>query len=182
MAYDSGTQSGSGHTNNHMYVVQISATSDKYVLGKPILGNPGPYQSYDEVVSPAFMIASQLGVVSTGWDAESAAEHCSRYLEVGTDGYRYAGWRLPTNDEIEIISDYQGGRFGNITIPDADRVMDNVLKGSDYFNLSGGTTPSNFTGQGGSSGNYLRCIRDLSAAEIEKLNGFDAIVEKYRNH
>ena len=175
-----GDQTGSGHTNNHMYVVQISATSDKYVLGKPILGNPGPYQSYDEVVSPAFMIASQLGVVSTGWDAESAAEHCSRYLEVGTDGYRYAGWRLPTNDEIEIISDYQGGRFGNITIPEADRVMDNVLKGSDYFNLSGGTTPSNYTGTGGSNGNYLRCIRDLSAEEIEKLNGFDAIVQKYQ--
>jgi len=174
-----GGQTGSGHTNNHMYVVQISATSDKYVLGKPILGNPGPNQSLDDVVSPAFMIASQLGVVSTGWNAASAAEHCRRYLEVGTDGYRYAGWRLPTADEIEVISDYQGGRFGDITIPVDDRVMDNVLKGSNYFNLSGGTSPSNYTGTGGSNGNFLRCVRDLSAEEIDNLNGFDKLIEKY---
>ena len=180
MAYDSGTQTGSGHTNNHMYVVQISATSDKYVLGKPILGNPSENQSMDQVVSPSFMIASQLGVVSTGWSAASAAEHCRRYMEVGTDGTRYIGWRLPTNEEIEIISEYQMGRFGNITIAEADRVMDAVLKGSDYFNLSGGTTPSNYTGTGGSNGNFLRCIRDLSAEEIEKLNGFDILIEKYQ--
>ncbi|MBR5735250.1 MAG: hypothetical protein IKX60_00435 [Bacteroidales bacterium] len=175
-----GDQTGSGHTNNHMYVVQISATSDKYVLGKPILGNPGPNQSMDEVVSPAFMIASQLGVVSTGWDPASAAEHCSRYLEVGTDGYRYAGWRLPTDDEIQVINQYQRGIFGNITIPEAERVMDYVLRGHYYYNLSGGTTT--ITAYTGGDGNYLRCIRDLSAEEIENLNGFDAIVEKYRNH
>ena len=175
-----GNQTGSGHTNNHMYVVQISATSDKYVLGKPILGNPGPNQSMDEVVSPAFMIASQLGVVSTGWDPASAAEHCSRYLEVGTDGYRYAGWRLPTDDEIEVINQYQRGIFGNITIPEAERVMDYVLRGHYYYNLSGGTTT--ITAYTGGDGNYLRCIRDLSAEEIENLNGFDAIVDKYRNH
>lgn len=177
LAFDSGEQSGTGHMNNHMYVVQISSTSSKYVLGKPVLGNPGPYQSYDEVVSPAFMIASQLGVVSSGWQPAAAAEHCARYMEVGTDGTRYIGWRLPTNDEIEIISDYQMGRFGTIRIPEADRVMDYVLKGANYYNLSGGTTPSNYTT---GDGNYLRCIRELSAEEIEKLNGFDALIEKYQ--
>ena len=177
LAYDSGTQSGAGHMNNHMYVVQISSTSSKYVLGKPVLGNPGPYQSYDEVVSPAFMIASQLGVVSSGWQPADAAEHCARYMEVGTDGTRYIGWRLPTNDEIDIISDYQMGRFGTITIPEADRVMDYVLKGANYYNLSGGTTPSNYTT---GNDNFLRCIRELSAEEIEKLNGFDALIEKYQ--
>ena len=165
------------HYNNHMYVVQISATSNKYVLGKPILGNPDANRSMDEVVSPAFMIASQLGVVSTGWNSASAAEHCRRYLEVGTDGYRYAGWRLPTDDEIKIISEYQMGRFGNITIPENDRVMDYVLKGANYFNLSGGTTPSNYTT---GNSNYLRCVRDLSAAEIENLNGFEAMIQRYQ--
>lgn len=163
--------------NNHMYIVQISATSDKYVLGKPLVDNT-THQSEDDVVSPAFMIASQLGIVSTGWSSASAAEHCSRYLEVTEDGTRYAGWRLPTNDEIDIINEYQRGRFGNITVPEADRVMDYVLRGSHYFNLSGGTTP--ITAYTGGDGNYLRCVRDLSADEIERLNGFDAIIEKYR--
>ena len=173
-----GTSVGNRYNNNHMYVVQISATSNKYVLGKPILGNPDANRSKDDVVSPAFMIASQLGIVSTGWSSASAAEHCSKYLEVAEDGMRYAGWRLPTDDEIKIINEYQRGRFGNITIPEADRVMDYVLKGSDYFNLSGGTTHiDDYTGN---QGNFLRCVRDLSSEEIERLNGFDAIIEKYR--
>lgn len=167
------------HYNNHMYVVQISSTSDKYVLGKPVLGNPDANRSLDAVVAPAFMIASQLGVVSTGWNSASAAEHCRRYMEVGTDGTRYGGWRLPTDDEISIICDYQRGRFGNITVPEADRVMDVVLRGQYYFNLSGGT--SYVPAHQGGDGNYLRCIRELSAAEIEKLNGFEAIVNRYRS-
>ena len=159
-----------------MYVVQISSTSNKYVLGKPLVGTNN--QSQDAVVAPAFMIASQLGIVYSGWNAESAAEHCRRYMEVGTDGYRYGGWRLPTAQEIEVIRDYQNGKFGTITIPQADRVMDGVLKGETYFNLSGGQTASQWPNASG--GPYLRCIRELSAAEIEKLNGFDALIEKYQ--
>lgn len=175
---DYGSNTGE-HYNNHMYVVQISSTSDKYVLGKPVLGNPDANRSQDEVVAPAFMIASQLGVVSTGWNSASAAEHCRRYMEVGTDETRYGGWRLPTDDEISIICDYQRGRFGTITVPVADRVMDVVLRGQYYFNLSGGT--SYVPDHEGGDGEYLRCIRELSAEEIEKLNGFESIVNRYRS-
>ena len=175
-AYDNRSV-GNSYTNNHMYVVQISSTSDDYVLGRPYV-NASNHQSQDEVVSPAFMIASQLGIVSTGWDSASAAEHCSRYLEVATDGTRYSRWRLPTKDEIEIINEYQRGVFGNITIPQNDRIMDYVLKGQNYFNLSGGTTAiKNYTGN---TGNFLRCVRDLSAEEVKKLNGFEALQEKYQ--
>lgn len=175
-----GESYGLTYSNNHMYVVQISSTSSNYVLGKPVLGNPDQYRSQDDVVSPAFMIASQLGIVTNrGWDSVTAAEHCGRYMEVGIDGTRYIGWRLPTADEIEIISNYQGGKFGDITIPLNDRVMDNVLKGSHYYNLSGGTTPSGYSGA--NQGNFLRCVRDLSDEEIERLNGFDKIIERYRN-
>lgn len=176
MAYR-GNASGQGsNINNHMYVIQISSTSNKYVLGKPVVGTNN--QSQDQVVAPAFMIASQLGVVGPGWTATQAATHCSRYMEIGTDGTRYGGWRLPTAQEIAVISDYQNGKFGNITIPQADRVMDGVLKGQTYFNLSGGQTASQWPNASG--GPYLRCIRELSAAEIEKLNGFDALIEKYQ--
>ena len=173
-AYDNGSQ-GNSYNNNHMYVVQISSTSDKYVLGKPLVGSD--YRSQDQVVAPAFMIASQLGIVSTGWSSESAAEHCARYMEVAEDGTRYGGWRLPTADEIQVISNYQSGNFGNITVPEADRVMAYVLKGEKYFNLSGGTTPSNYPGA--NQGSFLRCIRELSAEEVDRLNGFDKIQEKY---
>ncbi len=175
-AYDDGSE-GARYNNNHMYVVQISSTSDKYVLGKPLVGSD--YRSQDQVVSPAFMIASQLGIVGTGWNSASAAEHCARYMEVADDRTRYSGWRLPTNDEIEVINSYQRGKFGSITVPEEDRVMAYVLKGSNYFNLSGGTTP--ITEYTGNDGNFLRCVRDLSAAEVERLNGFDKIVAKYQN-
>ena len=178
LAYDNGSV-GSRYNNNHMYVVQISSTSDKYVIGKPVLGNPDENRSQDDVVAPAFMIASQLGIVGSGWNSTQAARHCSRYMEVATDGTRYGGWRLPTDDEISVISDYQRGRFGSITIPEADRVMDYVLKGSHYYNLSGETSAiPQYTGN---YGNFLRCIRELSAEEIETLNGFDAIVNRYRS-
>ncbi|MBO7140202.1 MAG: hypothetical protein J6W19_06510 [Prevotella sp.] len=164
-------RSMSGLTNNHMYVVQISSTSDKYILGKPIL-TKGAYngtntQSNDDVVSPAFMIASQLGAVSTftGNDAAlNAAIHCSNYLEVGTDGTRYTGWRLPTASEIAVIADRQNDPNYN---PD---VITEVLGGDYYYNLAGGR--SFVIGKDQNSENtYVRCVRDLTDADLKRING-----------
>lgn len=172
-----GDSYGSSYNNNHMYVIQISSTSDKYVLGKPVVQNN---VSTDQVVAPAFMIGSQLGIVSNqNWNNARAADHCSKYMEVAEDGTRYTGWRLPTADEIAVIVNYQQGRFGNITIASEDRVIAEVLKGAYYYNLSGGSTATNISGA--SNGTFLRCIRELSAEEIDKLNGFDAIIAKYLN-
>ena len=84
-----------GLNNNHMYVIQITAASNQFALGNPNLDNN--YQSKDHVVSPAFMIASQLGAVipfdddsryqnyNNKYGAQAAAWHCGRYMEVGTD-------------------------------------------------------------------------------------------------
>lgn len=163
-------RSMSGLTNNHMYVVQISSTSDKYILGKPIL-TKGSYngtntQSDDDVVSPAFMIASQLGAVSTftGNDAAlNAAIHCSNYLEVGTDGTRYTGWRLPTASEIAVIADRQND--DNYT-----DVITEVLGGDYYYNLAGDR--SFVIGKDEDSENtYVRCVRDLTDADLKRING-----------
>lgn len=171
-----GNSVGPSYNNNHMYVIQISSTSEKYVLGKPLVQNN---VSNDQVVAPAFMIGSQLGIVyNRDWTNARAADHCSKYMEVAEDGTRYTGWRLPTADEIEVIVNYQQGRFGNITISSEDRVIAEVLKGARYYNLSGGDTPTNIPNA--SNGTFLRCIRELSAEEIEKLNGFDAIIAKYQ--
>lgn len=175
-----GNSYGNTYNNNHMYVIQISSTSDKYVLGKPLVTNN---VSQDQVVAPAFMIASQIGIVSvpnygTTWNSTTAADHCSKYMEVAVDGTRYTGWRLPTADEIEVIVNYQQGKFGNITISSEDRVIAEVLKGARYYNLSGGNTPTNISGA--SNGTFIRCIRELSAEEIDKLNGFDTLINKYQ--
>lgn len=150
-------------TNNHMYVVQITSTSDKYALGKPVLD--ANYQSQDKVASPAFMIASQLGAVSTTNSSTTAATHCGTYMEVGTDGTRYVGWRLPTKQEIEVIIDYQNGRYtGGVT-------MTTVLGGAYYWALDG-TTANVPSGSGGSTTTgYVRCVRDLTMDDINRLNG-----------
>lgn len=150
-------------TNNHMYVLQITSTSDKYVLGKPVLD--GNYQSQDRVVSPAFMIASQLGAVTSTGSATTASTHCGTYMEVeaGT-GKRFVGWRLPTKQEVEVIIDYQNGtNTNNVT-------MVPVLTGSYYWSLDG-TSAYVSTGTNGSANNaYVRCVRDLTLEEVNALN------------
>lgn len=177
-------------TNNHMYVIQISSTSDTYVLGRPYV-NTTTHQSNDNVVSPAFIIASQLGAVTPFLGdngAANAAEHCSRYMEVAEDGTRYTGWRLPTEAEIKIITNYQYGNIGGVTVPIDYRVLIPVLTGYYYWDLAGNPqrawqpqgneTDNSYTGLRDQS--YLRCVRDLSAEEVDRLNGFDKIQEKYR--
>ena len=146
-----------------MYVIQITATSENYVLGRPSLD--ANYQSNDHVVSPAFMIASQLGAVTpfTGNNAaRNAAIHCGQYMEVATDGTRYTGWRLPTNEEIKVITTYQ---YDSDVIHDG--TMAEVLSGRRYYTLNGTSEEANPDDDGGT---FVRCIRDLSADEVEKLN------------
>lgn len=179
---DQGTQQQS-LTNNHMYVIQISSTSDSYVLGRPFV-NTTTHQSQDNVVSPAFMIASQLGAVLpfTGdLGPTNAATHCSRYMEVAEDGTRYTGWRLPTQAEISVITSYQYGEIGGVEIPSQYQVIVPVLTGQWYHSLSGQEVEANPNAdQYSRTKSYLRCVRDLSAEEVERLNGFDKIQEKYR--
>lgn len=151
-----------GKNNNHMYVIQITATSSNYVLGRPTINNN--YQSQDHVVSPAFMIASQLGAVrSASFNATRAARHCGTYMEVGKDGTRYVGWRLPTAEEVKVIIQYQ--KDPNVT---ADGTMAVVLGGARYYTLDGNSQATDVeTGDD----TYVRCIRDLTADEVKALNG-----------
>lgn len=146
-----------GLTNNRMYVIQVKSTNGKYSIGHPKLASDG--SSPDQVVSPAFMIASQLGAVnSSGFDATKALKHCETYREVGTDGTVYDGWRLPTNKEVNIIIDYQG---------DSNSPIDVVLAGSHYRTLSKERQATGISGD--NNGNFVRCVRDLTPAEIERL-------------
>lgn len=147
----------SGNSNNLMYVIQITSTNGKYVIAHPKLKADGT--SDDHVVSPAFMIASQLGAVfSDGFDATSAIEHSKTYREVAADGTVYDNWRLPTKEEIAIIIDYQGK---------PNSPIDNVLTGANYRTLSKETVATGITGA--NSGYFVRCIRDLTPEEVAKL-------------
>ena len=150
-------------TNNHMYVLQITSTSDKYVLGRPTLD--GNYQSQDNVVSPAFMIASQLGAVTPTTDPVVAATHCGTYMEVeeGT-GKRFVGWRLPTKQEVEVIIGYQNGEYTNKV------TMVEVLGGKYYWALDGTAAYVSTGDQGTATNAYVRCVRDLTLEEVNKLN------------
>lgn len=156
--------SDSGLTNNRMYVIQITSTNGDYVIGYPNIDYSNPtssnYGSKDKVVSPAFMIASQLGAVySTGFDEKNAITHCKTYREVGTDGTVYDNWRLPTNEEVKVIIKYQ---------KDTNSPIDPVLTGEKYRTLSQGTEETGYTGDD-ASGTYVRCVRDMTPEEIVKL-------------
>lgn len=163
--YVAETYGSSGNTNNNMYVIQITSTNGKYVIAHPKINTrkksdkPAEWGSEDHVVSPAFMIASQLGAVqSAGFNSITAIEHCNTYREVGTDGTKYDNWRLPTNEEVQIIVDYQGKSNSPIA---------EVLSGAQYRTLSQDVVNTGISGA--NSGKFVRCVRDMSAEEIEKL-------------
>ena len=108
--YTYDTETASVDLNNHrMYHVTITATSSEYTLGRPRItdGKTDPGEDNAVLVSPSFMLASQLGAVMDANNVNIAASHCEQYVEVAQDGKVYDDWRLPTRAEIEIIYKYQ---------------------------------------------------------------------------
>lgn len=156
-----------GLSNNHMYVIQISKAENGVVLGHAVQDNN--YQSQDNVVSPAFMIASQLGAVlpfDQNSGAADAATHCHTYMEVTADGRRFINWRLPTPAEIAYIVGYQN----NTQISGAG-VFEDVITGADYYTLNGLRTSTGYS----EGSRYVRCVRDLTPAEVAELNSTGTI-------
>ena len=153
-------RSSTGKSNNRMYVVQITNTpqNSKYKIGHVTNIDPNTKQSQEDVVSPAFMLASQLGTVLPFDDGVDASEHCDKYIEVRKDGTEYTDWRLPTASEIGVITNYQYNKN--------QKVIDVVLAGGSYWALNGKQVEANpndtYTG-------YVRCVRDLSPKEVKEL-------------
>lgn len=141
--------------NNQMYVVQITETDGTYVIGHGTSDN-------DDMVSPAFMLASQLGVVTVNEYKSSfkiAKNHCDKYIEVNTDKKKYTDWRLPTPSEVKVICKYQNNKNQN--------VMSEVLKRQYYWTRNGQKTLAN--SQDNLSEGFIRCVRDLSPDEVKEL-------------
>ena len=73
-----------GLNNPRMYHVHVTATSSEYIVGIPRLDDNGYTESSADntrLVSPSFMIASQLGATQTpdGGIAQ-ARSHCEQYI------------------------------------------------------------------------------------------------------
>ena len=207
--------------NPYKYIIQISSTSEQYVMGRPVRDDN--YQSQDHVVSPAFMIASQLGATRSKSPQDNqiatmgryAADHCRTYKEVdvtgaGVEGQTlWTGWRLPTREEVGVILKYQNANYDT---------MEPVLTGRFYWTLEGaavatgvndqwadpitwytdwetryqnpdndykygtyrGTDTSGQPNRNVQEVTFIRCIRDMSATEIEYLNNWNTIIKKYQ--
>ena len=156
-----GSEASLGQHNNQMYVVQITSTQQDqtdYKIGHVTTIDPNTKQSKENVVSPAFMLASQLGTVKPFGNGVDASNHCDKYVEVRTGGKKYTDWRLPTAAEIGVIGKYQNNKTQN--------VMSEVLKAYSYWALNGNQVTANINGSG--SG-YVRCVRDLSPEEVKEL-------------
>lgn len=145
--------------NNHMYVIQITKSDGTYKIARPRFNN---LKSDDHTVSPAFMLASQLGVVSAFDTFKDAANHCEKYIEVSKNKKRYDDWRLPTQEEINSIVEFQNDKK-------AANTMDRVLKGYYYWTANGGKSNKVPGSNINNSPGAVRCIRDLSPAEVQEL-------------
>lgn len=151
-----------GAGNARMYHVRITASSGKYTVGRPEITENGITDSGSdnaELVSPSFMIASQLGAVFEISSVEMAASHCKQYVEVYKDKQtgktvHLDDWRLPTKAELEIIMEFQYK---------TNAAMDEVLSGDYYWSASGPVFNKNASSGGGWVA--IRCVRD--AYEIE---------------
>lgn len=147
--------------NARMYHVQITASSGKYTIGIPkqdANGFTDDGEDNAELVSPSFMIASQLGATQPPTSVEQAERHCREYVEVhdpdndpDTDNaIHYDNWRLPTAAEIKIIIDFQYVE---------NAAMDEVLSGPYYWSATG-QVHNTGSGDNGTQ-SAVRCIRDV---------------------
>ena len=149
--------------NARMYHVRITASSGDYTVGRPKMTEEGitdPGTDNAELVSPSFMIASQLGAVFEISSVEMAASHCKQYVEVYEDKQtgetvHLQDWRLPTKAELEIIIKFQNKD---------NAAMDEVLSGKYYWSASG---PVYNKDASDTEGDWvaIRCVRDAYEPE-----------------
>ncbi len=167
--------------NVRNYQVRLMASSGDYTLARPNLDEYGFTAGDDnnaKLVSPSFVIASRLGAVLSTYsglddmDADKKlvvfADHCKNYVEVddiNDDGKEpsitYDNWRLPTEAELKIIMDLQGGDGEN-----ADAI-DFLLNGGYYMSASGPVfNPKNTSDVTEAADKWsvsdvaIRCVRD----------------------
>lgn len=147
--------------NARMYHIRIMSSSGEYTLGRPRLDGNGYTDDSDangQLVSPSFMIASQLGATQSPESIDQAARHCKEYVEVyEKDGDKVVlnDWRLPTRKEVEIIINFQYKQ---------NAAMDEVLAGKYYWCADGGTVKNEYSSEDNDN-SAIRCVRDAFDTE-----------------
>ena len=150
------TSSISGLNNPRMYHVHDTATSAIYTVAIPRLAANGYTMGNADnakLVSPSFMIASQLGATQSPTSMTVAASHCKEYIEVSQEGKVYDDWRLPTEAEVRIILSHQY---------ESD-AMAEVLSGKYYwcaYTADGKNYVQNTQTTSTSNNTAVRCVRD----------------------
>ena len=145
-----------GLNNPRMYHVHVTATSALYTVAIPRLDADGytlGNSDNSKLVSPSFMIASQLGATQSPSSVTVAASHCKEYIEVTRDGKIYDDWRLPTEAEVRIILNHQY----------ASDAMAEVLSGKYYwcaYTADGKNYVQNTQTSSTSNNTAVRCVRD----------------------
>lgn len=179
-----------GANNNHMYEMVVSSTSTEYKVARPTmvwdqneksdktdetLMVADTTDANNNLVSPRFMLASQLGnnPATKYWIV--AKDLCKHYVEVDKDGTVYNDWRLPTIAELKFVKNHQN---------DEDVYDITMMK---VLNFDGETNPRYWTagenwyvdttGAGtevkhkdpatDETAVRIRCVRDVKASEIQ---------------
>lgn len=154
--------------NLNQYKIYISVLDDgNYYLGDPRTSNINNLNISDltnyhpsasttdgnndkpninNTIAPSFLIASSWGIThgsSYGLSYDNAKRRCASYQE---NGYPAGRWRIPTDAEIEFITNLSTNGY----IP--------TLFEGKYYNSSGGTRSSNASSN---ADTYVRCVYDL---------------------
>lgn len=140
--------------NARIYHVQITAASAEYRIGYPQIDEDGYTAKGNdnaELVSPSFMIASQLGTTDATDSEDEVRKHCEKYIEVegNKDSYVvYDDWRLPTPAELDIIAKFQNN---------SNSAVNEILVSKEYWSSNGKHSVKGGT----SEGTRVRCVRDV---------------------
>lgn len=159
--------------NYNMFTITTLVADGEDIMGDPMNGGKktGTDEKTNKIISPKFIIASQLGVTRLtyldrdkhySWgqkNAESGETRCSKYYEREYGPNRnYGGqWRLPTQAEIEYIQRLQR---------DTNSAVKSLLEGPAYWSARH-YFYYNFTGEGKWSTNsknneaHVRCVYDV---------------------
>ena len=176
----SGSSSNQNLNQYTIYITSFDIAGSNYAIGDPrsstvdnldelkdtfkgeTLSHYYPTRKNDvqNVIAPAFKIASSWGVVNSGsLNYVTAKRRCASYQE---NGYPAGRWRVPTEAEIQYI------------VSLSDRGVIPVLFGGDYYASSGRyydneSSPAGFHDD--SSGSHIvRCVYDVWYWGNEKMS------------